>query len=141
MVKQAAVITEQEHARWESKVIGNHKSSTASGSYFFYVGKTFCLRGGQEQCNLKPSQFFCSSSPDCYTYVENGSKNKLGINMKENNKAVPVYANPLACPRCFLFDFLCRILSSMCSFVYSSLLCPVLLKSQRRLTNKAKETC
>ena len=39
---------------------------------FFYVGKVFCLRGGQEQRDLKLSQVVRSSNPDCYTYVENG---------------------------------------------------------------------
>ena len=39
---------------------------------FFYVGKVFCLRGGQEQRDLKLSQVVRSSNPDRYTYVENG---------------------------------------------------------------------
>ena len=39
----------------------------------FYVGKTFCLRGGAEKRELKISQFV-RSDPDCYTYVENGFK-------------------------------------------------------------------
>ena len=104
MVKHAAVISEQEeHALWESKVIGDHNPLALQRAVFFYVGKAFCLRGGKEQRDLKPSQFLRSSSPDCYTYVENGSKNKSGINTKEKNKIVPVYANYSARPRCLVY--------------------------------------
>ena len=45
---------------------------------FYYVGKAFCIRGGQEQRDLKPSQFLREYSPDRYTYEENGSKNHTG---------------------------------------------------------------
>ena len=41
---------------------------------FYYVGKAFC--GGQEQLDLKPSQFVREYNPDHYTYVENGVKNQ-----------------------------------------------------------------
>ena len=43
---------------------------------FYYVGKAFCIRGGEEQRYLKPSQFVCSRGPDCYTCIEHGSKNQ-----------------------------------------------------------------
>ena len=70
------------------------------GEVFFYVGKAFCLRGGQEQRDFKISQFVRSTDPDCYTYVENGSKNQSGVNTKETNKVVPVYASPSTRPHC-----------------------------------------
>ena len=63
----------------------------------------FCLRGGQEQRDLKVSQFVRSSNPDCYTYVENDSKTWSGVNAKEANKVVPVYASPDARPRCLVY--------------------------------------
>ena len=50
-----------------------------------------CVKGGQEQRNLKMSQFVQSTDLDCFTYVENGSKNRPGVNTKEANKFMPVY--------------------------------------------------
>lgn len=41
--------------------------------------------------------------PDGYRYIENGSKNKCGVNPKERNKVVTVYADPLAQPRCLVY--------------------------------------
>ena len=73
------------------------------GEVFFYVGKAFCLRGGQEQRDFKISQFVRSTDPDCYTYVENGSKNQSGVNTKETNKVVPVYVSPSTRPRCLVY--------------------------------------
>ena len=51
---------------------------------FFYIGKCFCIRGGQEQCLLCiwPSNFqFLSKpcfDPHCVVYEEHGSKNQPG---------------------------------------------------------------
>ena len=70
---------------------------------FFYVGKAFCLRGGEEQRALKKSQLVCSYDPDCYTYVESRSKNKSGSNQKAANKIVPVYASPESGPQCIVY--------------------------------------
>lgn len=63
---------------------------------FFYVGKRFCIRGGEEQRNLGPSQFLRSLDPDCLTFVEHGSKNRSGraneLHLKNNNR-----------PRCMVY--------------------------------------
>ena len=67
------------------------------------MGKAFCLRGGQEQRNLKRSQLVRSVDPDCYTYCEFGSKNHSGENPRDSNKIVPIYANPSAHPRCLVY--------------------------------------
>ena len=45
---------------------------------FFYNDKNFCLRGVQEQYNLRFSQIVCQYNPDQYTYSEYGSKNRNG---------------------------------------------------------------
>ena len=45
-------------------------------SAFDYIGKCFCIRGGEEQRQLGPSHFIHITEPDCYTYVEQGSKNR-----------------------------------------------------------------
>lgn len=69
---------------------------------FFYAGKVFCLRGGVEQRGLKVSQFQRHYSPDHYIYIENGSKNNSGANLKIQNKVVSVYANPSSDERCLV---------------------------------------
>ena len=104
VVKHAPVITpEEENMLWESRVIGVHTPLALLRAIFFYVGKTFCVRGGEEQRRLKRSQFKRSYNPDCYTYVENGSKNHSGVNFREENKVVPVFSCPEAQPRCLVY--------------------------------------
>ena len=103
IVKHAPLITEEEEsALWESKVIGDHNPLALQRAVFYYVGKVFCLRGGEEQRSLKPSQFFRTSNPDCYTYAENGLKNNSGSDVKQKNKVVSVYAKPSSRPRCMV---------------------------------------
>ena len=73
-VKHAAVIsTEEEDKLWESGAIGIYSPKALSRCVFYYVGKAFCIRGGQEQRDLKSFQFIREYNPDRYTYVENGS--------------------------------------------------------------------
>jgi hypothetical protein len=40
-----------------------------------YIGKRFCIRGGEEQRNLGPANFIRSDNPECITCIEHGSKN------------------------------------------------------------------
>ena len=83
VVKHApTVLPDKENALWESKAIRDHSPLAFQKAVFYYVGKTYCVRGGQEQRNLKISQFVHSSEPNCYTCVENGSKNLSGTNPK-----------------------------------------------------------
>ena len=50
VVKHAPTITPQEkNMLWESKVISVHTPLALVRAVFFYVGKTFCVRGGEEQ--------------------------------------------------------------------------------------------
>ena len=110
-VKHAAVIEPvEEEQLWESGAIGIYSPRVLVRCVFYYVGKAFCLRGGQEQRDLKPSQFIREYEPDRYTYVENGSKNHQGGfgTKRQSNKVVTIYANPDAVPRCvvYLLDFL-----------------------------------
>ena len=102
-VKHTAVITElEENQLWESGVLGVDTPEKLERAVFFYVGKVFCIRGGQEQRELKVSQFRRSSNPDCYTYVEYGSKTISGVRLNDKNIVVPVYANPSAENRCLV---------------------------------------
>lgn len=104
VVKHAPVITQEEEDRlWEKRVLGDHSPLALQRAVFFYAGKSFCLRGGEEQRNLKCSQLVHSSNPDCYTYIEKGSKNIFGANPKVANKVVPVYASQQSRPRCLVY--------------------------------------
>ena len=96
------ILPDEEDMLWASKVIGDHSPLSLQRAVFFYVGKAFCLRGGEEQRQLKCSQFKRSFDPNCYTYIENGSKNYSGVNAAEN-KVVSVYSAPDAQPRCLVF--------------------------------------
>ena len=90
-VKHAPIVTkEEEDMLWKSGVLGDHDPVALQRAVFFYVGKVFCIRGGEEQRSLKVSQFKRSCNPDFYTYIENGSKNKSGVCLKQPNKVVPV---------------------------------------------------
>ena len=72
---------------------------------FYYCGKCFCLRGGQEHRNLSLSQLERSYSPDRYVYRENSSKKRQG-GLKQMNKVVTIVSNTSVGNRCpvFLID-------------------------------------
>ena len=54
-------------------MLGTHNPLSLFCAVFFYNGKKFCLRGGEEHRSLKISQF--KWFEDAYVYTENGSKN------------------------------------------------------------------
>ena len=102
-VKHVMLVTPDEDTLWASKVIGDYNPPAFQKAVFFCSGKTFCLRSGKEQRSLTPLQFIPTWSPDCYTYVENGSKSKSGVSLKETNTIIPVYANLSARLRCLVY--------------------------------------
>jgi hypothetical protein len=63
---------------------------------FSYVGKHFCIRGGEEQRSLKPSQYLHLHDPECYEYTEHRSKGRCGSlgQLALENKSVPCLAMP-----------------------------------------------
>ncbi len=67
---------------------------------FYAIGKTFCLRGGQEPRALKLSQL--QRDTDKYVYYENVSRNRNGSfrQLHIKSKVVPVYPCPEAHERC-----------------------------------------
>ena len=71
---------------------------------FFYVGKVCCLRGGQEQQELKISQFVRYSNLERYVYNEHGSKNRNGgfYQLSVQNKNVEIHKNWLSDKRCLV---------------------------------------
>ena len=95
---------EEEDKLWDSGAIGIFSPKVLLRCVFFYVGKCFCLRGGQELRELKPSQFVRGYNPDSYTYIENGSKNHKGTfgNGKDSNKVVTILATD-DCPKCVVY--------------------------------------
>ena len=104
-VKHAPVISaEEEDQLWRLGAVGIDSPKALLRAVFFYVGKTFCLRGGQEQRELRPSQFTRLRDPDHYQYIENGSKNHTGsFGKKDANKVVRICADRDAEPRCLVF--------------------------------------
>ena len=100
-VKHMSIITkEEEDQLWKAKEMDTNAPKQLLQAVFFYVGKVFCLRGGVEKRGLKVSRFQQRYSPDHYVYIENGSKNNSGANLKIQNKVVPVYANAGSGERC-----------------------------------------
>ncbi len=105
-VKHTPIFTRAEEDKlWESGVIGVDTPKSLQCAIFFYVGKRFCLRGGEEQRKLGPSNFVRSFDPDCYTYFEHGSKNRSGglAELRVENKTVPCYSVPDQSPRCLVY--------------------------------------
>ena len=82
-VHHSPIITvDDEEKMWDSAVL---KITTPKGlqkTVFYYVGKCFCVCGGQEQRNLGPSnfKFLCKPGidPYCVVYEEHDSKNHQG---------------------------------------------------------------
>ena len=114
-VKRTATFSpEEEEKLWSTGVISILNPKALQRAVFFYIGKHFCIRGGEEQRRLGPSQFIRSSDPDCYTYVEHGSKNRSGglAQLRIENKTVPCYAVPENLPVCLVF-LLDRYLSKL----------------------------
>lgn len=72
--KTPVISQDKENILWESGVLGCSTPKSLQHSVFYYLCKNFCLRGGKEQRQLKPSQLICRRDPDHYVYVETGSK-------------------------------------------------------------------
>lgn len=77
-VRHTPTFSSDNEKLWETGVLGDSTPKSSQQAVFFYVVKIFCIYGGEEQRKLGPSQFLWSEHPDCYTYVENGSKNRSG---------------------------------------------------------------
>ena len=88
----------EEEKLWDSGVLGSNNPNSLLRDVFYLNGRNFCLRGGEEQRNLRISQFKRLQNPDRYVYTENASKNRTGglkqISVK--NKSVPIWES-LSC--------------------------------------------
>ena len=65
-----------ENKLWKLGIMGA-QSPTSLRAVFFYNGKNFCLRGGEEHRNVKLSQL--KRTQKGYIYTENASKNRQGV--------------------------------------------------------------
>ena len=88
----------------ENWVNRNFYTKSITTSRIFYIGKRFNIRAGDEHLGLGPSQFRRSSDPNCYTYVEHGSKNRAGgvAELNIENKVVPCYSVPEDGEKCLV---------------------------------------
>ena len=80
-VKHASLITpEEEEKQWTTEILSVKTPKALQRAVFYYIGKRFSIRGGQEQRNLGSSNFKWHSKagddPDCVTYIEHESKNR-----------------------------------------------------------------
>ena len=102
----AEVSTTEEITRKSTGVLNVETPAGLLNSIFYYCGKCFCLRGGQERRTLSLSQFERKLNPDRYVYTENSSKNKQGgiKQMRLDHKVVTIVANPKIGERCPVVD-------------------------------------
>ena len=70
---------EEEAKLWVTGIFDINDPVGLQQAVLFYIAKRCCLRGGEEQRKLGPSHLKRSSDPDCYTYIEHGSKNQSGV--------------------------------------------------------------
>ena len=96
---------EEEDQLWSCGVLNTTTPLGLLRAVFFYNGKCFCLRGGQEHRDLKLSQLQRETGPDRYVYTENASKNRKGglRELRLEHKVVPVIADPEAGVRCHVY--------------------------------------
>ena len=91
---------EEEQQLWSSGALGLQDPLSLQHAVFYYNGKNFCLRGGNEHRYLKLSQL--KREVNGYRYTENSSKNRAGglSQLKLENKSVFIAAVPEAGERC-----------------------------------------
>ena len=104
--KQTATITtEEENMLWDKGILNTVTPKGLFRAVFYYNGKNFVLRGGQEHRELQLSQIVRLTKPNRYEYTENASKNRSGglAQLRVVHKKVPIYANPTAGERCHVY--------------------------------------
>ena len=91
---------QDENKLWEQGIMGTCSPTSLLRAVFFYNGKNFCLRGGEEHRNLKLS--LLKRTENGYMYTENASKNRQGgiSQLALKNKSVEILENRDAGDRC-----------------------------------------
>ena len=90
--KSTNLITKEvEDTLCSSGVLNTKTPDGLQKALFYYLGKVCCLCGGEEQHNLKLSQFTHLHNPERYVYMEHDSKNQYGgfYQLHVENKVVP----------------------------------------------------
>ena len=88
------ISSSEENELWASGVLNVDSLKGLLRCVFYFNGKCFCLRGGQEHRDFGISQLQRLYKPDRYMYSEKGSKNRPGeINQTRlDHKSVTVVA-------------------------------------------------
>ena len=96
------ISNEEENLLWQSNVLNCDDPVGLQRAVFYYNGKCFCLRGGQEHRELGVSQLKRLHDPDRYVYTERASKNRKGGmgQLRVEHKSVTIVANPSVGIRC-----------------------------------------
>ena len=91
---------DDENKLWSLGVMGTNSPVFLLRAVFYYNGKNFCPRGGEQHRNLKLSQF--RRMEKGYIYTENSSKNRQGgiSQLKLKNKCVEIVENKEAGDHC-----------------------------------------
>ena len=84
---------DKESLLWTSGVLNIHSPKGLLRAIFYYNGKYFCFRGGQEHRSLGVSQLKRPYDPDRYEYFEHSSKNRKGglVQHRLEHKAVTIF--------------------------------------------------
>lgn len=111
-VKHTAVISATEEEQlWSSGAIGMYSPKALVRYVFFYVGKAFCIRGGQEQRDLKTFQVCPVNTTPIATPTSRMDRKTLTGHFgssRSSNKVVTIYAqSDNLPPKClfYLLDF------------------------------------
>ena len=101
---------DDENKFWSLGEMGMNTPVSLLQAVFYYNGKIFCLRGGEEHRNLKVSQF--RRTEKGYTYTETSSKNCQGgmSQLKLKKKCIEIVENKEAGDRCH-----CKLLDAYIS--------------------------
>ena len=108
-VRHAPIITPHEDKSWVAEVFNINNPKALQRAVFYYIGKVFCIRGGQKQRTLELSNFKWSAKPGCdphsVMYIEHGSKNRPGglRDMRVENKEITCHPCPEEIPKCLVF--------------------------------------
>jgi len=97
------IAIEEENMLWDKGILNTSTPKGFFRAVFYYNGKNFVLRGGQEHRELQISQIVRFTNR--YEYTENASKNRSGglAQLRVVHKKVPIYANPAAGERCHVY--------------------------------------
>ena len=98
------ISNDEEKLLWDTGVLNSDTPKGLLRAVFFYNGKCFCLRGGQEHRNLGILQLKRLHDPEHYIYNDNSSKNRKGglEQLRLEHKSVTIIANPSVGVRCVL---------------------------------------